>query len=186
MIQQEIAAAAMRLFVTQGFAATTTDQIAEVAGVSPRSLFRYFGTKEDIVLGDMKAAGELVLDALRGRPADEAPLEALRAAMQALGDVPGNSHDRAFRIAEMFTKEPSLRARKAEKRHDWLTLLVPEIERRLGVEPGEVPDIRAHALVACALTCLDAATEIWVRRGGKGHLGDLVDEALTVMRPTTS
>jgi AcrR family transcriptional regulator len=182
-MRTEIAGVAMHLFVTQGFAATTIDQIAHTAGVSPRSLFRYFGTKEDIVLGDMKAAGELVRDALRTRPAAEPPLDALSAAMSALGDVPGNTHERAFRIAEMFTTEPSLRARKAEKRRDWLDLLVPEIERRMGITPADVPDVRAHALVACALTCLDTGTEIWVRRGGTGNLGDLVDEALTVMRP---
>ncbi|MFG1602666.1 TetR/AcrR family transcriptional regulator [Actinoplanes sp. NPDC049265] len=182
-MRTEIAAVAMHLFVTQGFAVTTVDQIAQTAGVSPRSLFRYFGTKEDIVLGDMRAAGEMVRDALRARPAAESPWDALSAAIAALGEVPGNTHERAFRLAEMFTIEPSLRARKAEKRRDWLDLLVPEVERRMGIDPVDLPDVRAHALVACALTCLDTGTEIWVRQGGTGNLGDLVNEALTVMRP---
>ncbi|MFI0795185.1 TetR/AcrR family transcriptional regulator [Micromonospora rubida] len=181
-VEREISEAAMRLFVEQGFAATTTDQIATEAGISPRSLFRYAGTKEDIVLGDMLAAGHAVQAALRDRPAAEGPWEALRAALQVLADDPDNTSERAFRIAEMFLHTPSLRARRLEKRLGWLDLLVPEIERRLGHAPGEVPDPAAHAIVSCALACLDTATEVWVRRGGQGDLTEIFDEAIRAVR----
>ena len=60
----EITAIAMGLFLEQGFEQTTIDQIAAKAGISRRSFFRYFGTKEDIVLGDLAADGERMRDAL--------------------------------------------------------------------------------------------------------------------------
>ncbi|GAB7046032.1 TetR/AcrR family transcriptional regulator [Catenuloplanes indicus] len=178
-VERDISEAAMRLFVTQGFDATTTDQIAREAGVSPRSLFRYVGSKEDIVLGDMLAAGESVLGALRERPPAEGPWEALRAALRVLE---GNPPDRALALATMFLETPSLRARRLEKRLAWLGLLVPEITRRLGRTPGDVPDPAAHAIVAAALACLDSATEIWARRGGAGDVVAVFDEALDAVR----
>src|SRR3712207_3620346 len=67
-VQAEIAAAAMRLFLDRGFEATTMEQIAAEVGISRRSLFRYFGTKEDIVLGDHAEQGRVVREALEARP----------------------------------------------------------------------------------------------------------------------
>ena len=83
-VQAEIGATAMRLFLAHGFEATTMEQIANEAGISRRSLFRYFGTKEDIVLGYLVEAGIVVRDALEARPASEPPWEALRAAFESL------------------------------------------------------------------------------------------------------
>jgi AcrR family transcriptional regulator len=67
----EIAEVAMDLFLEKGFEATTFDDIAAAVGISRRSLFRYFGTKEDIVLWGMADEGALARDALAERPDDE-------------------------------------------------------------------------------------------------------------------
>jgi AcrR family transcriptional regulator len=52
-VRQKVVETGMRLFVDQGFDATTTTQIANEVGISSRSLFRYFATKEDLVLGHL-------------------------------------------------------------------------------------------------------------------------------------
>ena len=70
-VYAEIARTAMELFLERGFEATTIDDIATAAGISRRSFFRYFGTKEDIVLGDLAAQGELIRKELEARPASE-------------------------------------------------------------------------------------------------------------------
>ena len=76
----EIQRAAFRLFGEQGYAATTTDQIADLADVSPGTLFRYFPTKEALVLWDEFDAP--ILRAFADLPPELPPVEALRLALQ--------------------------------------------------------------------------------------------------------
>jgi AcrR family transcriptional regulator len=68
-VRAEIAAVAIRLFLEQGFEKTTVDQIAVEAGLSRTSFFRYFATKEDVLLGHLEELGQKVRDALAARPA---------------------------------------------------------------------------------------------------------------------
>lgn len=71
---------ALRLFREQGYDATTVEQIAEAAEVSPSTFFRYFGTKEDVVLYD--ALDPLLIAAWRRQPAELGPIPAMRAALK--------------------------------------------------------------------------------------------------------
>src|SRR5579862_1691044 len=80
-VQAEIAGKAMELFLEQGFDRTTIDQVAAAVGMSGRSVFRYFATKEDMVLGDMLEIGRDLAAALEARPAEEPAWEALRRAL---------------------------------------------------------------------------------------------------------
>ena len=181
-VRAEIGGAAMRLFLEQGFDATTMEQIANEAGISRRSLFRYFGTKEDIVLGNLVEAGMAVRDALEARPPSEPPWEALRAALESLTLDPGYSPERTLRISKMLYGTPSLRAGHLEKQLRWQELLVPNIRMRLGAAGDYETDPRAQAIVACALTCLDVASEIWTRRDGEEDFGQLYDRAVAAVR----
>src|SRR5579884_4051965 len=67
---QAILDTAVRLFAEQGYEQTTIAQIAREAGISQRSLFRYFGTKEDLVCGDQDALGELLKQTVEQQPAE--------------------------------------------------------------------------------------------------------------------
>lgn len=180
-VKAEITDAAMRLFVERGFEATTIEQIATAAGISRRSFFRYFATKEDIVVGDLAALGEVVKTALEARPAEESAWEALRAAFQALRR-PDDSAESQLAVAKMLDDAPSLRARHLEKHLKWQELLAPDIARRLGARSGTGPDPRAHALIAAALACLDTAVDAWRASGGTADLEQLFDEAVAAVR----
>lgn len=176
----EITSIAMRLFLDQGFEQTTIDQIASTAGISRRSFFRYFGTKEDIVLGDLASQGELLRDALEKVPPTIGPWEALRQALHAVDALhvePGVT----LKIATMMYRTPSLRSRSIEKHLHWQSLLVPNIRRRLGLADDDVSDPAPAAIVASAITCLDVAGELWVS-GGVGDLAALYDRAVAGLR----
>ena len=81
LVRQEIARAAWLLFAEQGYEDTTVAAIARAAGVSRRSFFRYFSSKEDVVVGTTDALAEDVLAAFARRPQHEPPLVAIERAL---------------------------------------------------------------------------------------------------------
>lgn len=83
--RQALQQAADRLFAEQGYAQTTVRDIAEAAGVTERTFFRYFGGKEELIIDDALAWLPLLKDHVRGRPAGEDPVTALRHAVRSLG-----------------------------------------------------------------------------------------------------
>ena len=177
----EITDTAMRLFLDQGFEQTTIDQIATTAGISRRSFFRYFGTKEDVVLGGLAQQGELMADALDNVPLTVEPWDALRQALHAV-DALAVEPGVTLKIAQMMYGTSSLRARSIEKHLHWQSLLVPNIRRRLGLADDDAADPAPAAIVASAITCLDVAGEVWVHGDGTEDLGALYDRAVAAVR----
>ena len=183
-VRREISDAAMDLFVRQGFEPTTVDQIVAAAGISRRSFFRYFATKEDVVLGDLLDRGERVRAALARRPTAESPWEAIRAALLVLREevpVPGGDE---LVLARMLYGTPALRAHHLQKQLGWQDMLVPVLADRLRARGGAPASAehRAAAIVATALVCLDTATTTWLATDGARTLDELWDEAVAAVR----
>ncbi|NYI04588.1 TetR/AcrR family transcriptional regulator [Allostreptomyces psammosilenae] len=181
---------AVRLFVEQGYERTTIAQIAREAGISQRSLFRYFGTKEDLVCGDQEALGELLKRTVEQQPAEVSAWDALRVGFEAVLTA-NHTRERALELSRLIFDTPSLHARYIEKRLRWQEELVPVVRARLTAGPDPAPHLRAKAIVVTVLACMDAATELWVREGGRPDPADLYDQCLAAVRghgggPTTS
>jgi AcrR family transcriptional regulator len=83
--RQALQQAADRLFAERGYAATTVRDIAEVAGVTERTFFRYFGGKEELIFEDALGWLPILLEAIRARPAREDVATALRQAIREVG-----------------------------------------------------------------------------------------------------
>jgi AcrR family transcriptional regulator len=81
VVRVALAAAAEELFLTHGFEQTTVEQIAREAGVSRRTFFRYFESKEDVLAEHAERLGEHLYAALAARPPGEPPLLAIRNAL---------------------------------------------------------------------------------------------------------
>ncbi|MFD7898577.1 TetR/AcrR family transcriptional regulator [Streptomyces sp. NPDC059568] len=179
-VYAEIIRIAMDLFLRKGFEQTTIDEIVAAAGVSRRSFFRYFGTKEDIVLGGLADEGARVSAELAKYPDEEDLWTALRSAILAVGDADADE-ERTLAVARMMYGSPSLRARSIEKHLRWQADLVPEVRRRLGA-PEETAELRAAAIVACMITCLDIAGEAWTRADADQPLSVYFTQALDAVR----
>jgi AcrR family transcriptional regulator len=180
LASQEILEAALRLFTEQGYDETTIAQIAREAGVSQRTLFRYFGTKEDLLGGNQDRFGEVLADAISEQPPEVGVWEALRAgvaAAQALHDGP----EQALKRFRLLHDTATLRAGWLEKRLRFQEDLQPLVKARMD-PAADSTDPAARAVIATAFACLDAASMTWVDNDGKGDLMDLYDKCLAAVR----
>ncbi|GGN14560.1 TetR family transcriptional regulator [Lentzea pudingi] len=178
----EIVETALALFAEQGYEATTMAQVAARAGVSQRSLFRYFGTKEDLVCGDQEALGDLLVATVEAHDSAASTWDALRAGFTTILTASDHTPQRVLEISTLIFANPPLRSRYFEKRLRWQRALVPAIEKRMGIESGEIPDARAMGVIATVFACVDTATELWVRHGGKADAFELYEQALAAVR----
>ncbi len=78
LVADELTQAALGLLAREGFDAVTVDEIAAAAGVSKRTFFRYFASKEDVVVQFLAGMGADMRTELAGRPVEEPPSTALR------------------------------------------------------------------------------------------------------------
>lgn len=170
---REIQGEALRLFESQGYAQTTIEQIAEASDISPRTFFRYFPSKEDVVLWDEYDAviGEMLI----GRPPDEPIGETVRAVTRtAVEGLYRHDPGRLLARNRLMFGEPALRARFLELAREG----VRQIGAAFAVSRGLAPDDLVLQVTASAL--IDAvvwASDRWQCSGGKADLLALVDEA---------
>ena len=100
---------ALRLFSSQGYEATTAEQIADAAETSPSTLFRYFATKADIIRYD--PLDPLIFEAYRAQPPELTPIGALRRALSSmLETLPEQAIAEELRRAKVVASVPELRA----------------------------------------------------------------------------
>ncbi|MBG0852871.1 TetR family transcriptional regulator [Streptomyces spinoverrucosus] len=174
--REAIRSATYRLIDEQGYEATTIEQIADRAEVSPSTVFRYFPTKEDIVLTD--EYDPLLLEELRARPADEPWLESMR---QVMRKAIGLGIDEAREITELrcrlMAEVPAVRSRMMESMSQTGQLVAEAIGERTGRDPQSL-EVRVFTM--SLIGGLMEVSQYWARTGFREDLADLVDRALTV------
>ncbi|MFF2521795.1 TetR/AcrR family transcriptional regulator [Streptomyces liangshanensis] len=169
--------ATYRLIAEQGYEATTVEQIAEAAEVSPSTVSRYFPAKEDIVLSH--GYGTVLAAALRARPAGEAPLDSLRyVTTDALRTLLTERRDALVRRARLMAEVPAIRARTAESRAVTGGLLADVLAERTGREPG---DLELRVLTVTVLGALAEVNLYWGERDCRDDLLGLVDRAFDTL-----
>jgi AcrR family transcriptional regulator len=184
LVRQEISHAAWLLFAERGYERTTVSEIARAAGVSRRSFFRYFSSKEDVVVGTTDALAEDVLAAFAGRPAGEPPLVAIQRALRPaietrLADV---AESRA--IVKLLRESRTLRRAMLERHARLEERLAALIALRTGSDPRRDPTPALLAFLARAL--LDTAFNVWYDqrpRDTGAMLGDLFRRLRTLVAP---
>jgi AcrR family transcriptional regulator len=181
-VRDEVSRHAWALFATHGFEATTVDQIAEAAGMSRRTFFRYFAGKDALVLERLVESGELLAATVQARPAGESAWTALRASFQVTVDLLETHADTARPLQIMLREEPALRATAETRRRLWIERLSPLTAERLPTSPGGDVGVRAVAVTGSALACLDAAQAAWAEHPG-ASLTELLDATMGAVAP---
>ena len=176
--RRAIAAVALQLAIEHGPDAVTVEDIAAAADVSPRSVFNYFGTKDEAILGLDPSVRTEVVEQLTARPAHETPLEAL-AALLTERMTGADDDGRIWRArAELVRQHPRLRAAQvtsqAALEHE-LTLVVAQ---RTGLDAER--DAYPALVVAVALSALRNVLGR-SRAGNRQQLAQEIEEAFALL-----
>jgi AcrR family transcriptional regulator len=168
---------ALRLFAQQGFEATTVEQIADAAEISPSTFFRYFKTKEDVVVEDRY--DEMIVAAIEATPPEVGPFETLRRALlDSIRQIDGAEFEQILLRMRLTFSVPSLRARSLNNLMSSADAFTPPLARRVGRDPD---DLALRAFVTGMMAAAGSAVIAWSESGGTLSLGEVIDRAVTAL-----
>jgi AcrR family transcriptional regulator len=181
--RRAIEEAAVQLFLAGGFDATTVDEIAAAADVSPRTFHRYFATKEEVVLGTGAEEAEQIVAVLRSRPVDEPLLDSLR--MVVLAQADEWERDRGLMLDQLrlVLRTPSLRARYLEVVQGCIDPIAKAVGERSGGRTADraQASLEARAIAGAVIGMATAVIELWVETGGDEELPLMIHRGLDVL-----
>jgi AcrR family transcriptional regulator len=178
LVRAELGTVAIELFAEHGFDAVTVGDIASAAGISERTFFRYFATKDEVVLDYERRLHERLVHALRARPPAEGPVTALTNAYKATSHVPVEDRARVVQLGRILAAAPTLRAAAHGEQtvpNDALTELVAA---RMGLHTG---DRRPRTVVAAITSVAAAEWTAWVDDGGDGDPAERIGDAIALV-----
>ncbi|GAA0426243.1 TetR family transcriptional regulator [Streptomyces luteireticuli] len=181
LVSDELTEAALQLLALKGFDAVTVDEIVSTAGVSKRTFFRYFASKEDVVVQFLADLGAGMRAELAARPPAESPSVALRNAVWASVNACAGQSERALRVVQLILGTPALLARFLERQAQWRDDLAEELARRLGLDSGT--DLYPQLAAGMALTAFDVVLQRWSGSDGAQDPAGLTDRAFAVVAP---
>lgn len=172
--REEIERVALQLFATQGFDATTVDDIAAAAGIGRRTVFRYFGSKNDVVWGSFDDGLADLRRALAAAPTGRALTEVLREAIVAFNALPAEQLPVHRQRMALILSAPSLQAHSTLMYAEWRRVIAEFVADRLHARPDELlPRLVGHVMLGAAVT----AYEQWLADPA-GELTLLLDDAV--------
>jgi AcrR family transcriptional regulator len=165
---------ALRLFQRQGYDGTTIDQIAAAAEISPSTFFRYFPSKEDLVIQDQY--DELLMTGLKEAPPELNALAAIRAAAAAAFTAMGPEEEARLRErSTLVMSVPALRARSFENFLGTMDMLRHALAERMGRSADEL-EMRAFA--GAIVGAMVGVVEVWLAENERRSLAELIDQVL--------
>ena len=170
--------AAFELFETKGFDGTTVDEIAALAHVSPRTFFRYFATKDDVVFSGLDRQLDALTSAVAQRPRGEPGHHALTGALVAFSDHIQAEKASILPRLRLTAQNPSLLPGILMIQRRWEDALAAALARHHGAAD---PTFHHRVLAGSGIAALAAAVSEWDRTGGNGTLPVLTREAMQTM-----
>ncbi|MGW1059097.1 TetR/AcrR family transcriptional regulator [Micromonospora rubida] len=180
--RQAIEAAALRLFRSKGYQTTTVDEIVAEVGISQRTFFRHFDSKEAVLFGEWQwQLDELVRQVEQADPTLD-PLRAVRAAVLSLAHGLDRDRQAVMLRSRLSTSSAPVSSYFRQKLQPaWEQTVAEALAARLGCDIDV--DLRPRTLAGAAIGALNAAIAIWVAGDCVGLLPDLTEKAFDVLRP---
>ncbi len=173
-----LAEAGAALFASRGFDETTTNDIAEAADVSQRTLFRHFASKEAVLYGDMDEVIFALRDALAGRPAGESVLSVVHNAITSLASSFEDHRELWLLQARLAASYPSVSAySRATVQFAWEREIIAAVAARLDVDP--LVDPRPEIIAGATMSAVRVATRQWTVSQGADDYMALISAALS-------
>jgi AcrR family transcriptional regulator len=176
---------AFDLFQEKGFEATTVEEIADAVDVSSRTFFRYFASKEDVVLTFQEEQFAALLEALAARPAEEPVMTALRNASVGVvraceeGEY-GFDPERFVCIQELLETSTAVLARSLEHGQKKQAEMTRVIAERMGVDPAE--DLRPHVAAGAASCAFRSTFEAFACGAAeRGRFSDAIEKIFALL-----
>jgi len=175
---------ALRLFEERGFDETTVGELAASADVAPRTFFRYFPTKVEVLFGDHDELVALLRDTLAARPADESIVHAVRRAtlvgIQRLITDPAPYLTRSRLAASV----PAAYARSRQLDADYENVIAEALAADRNTDPAT--DLRARVIARAAWSATRAAREVWLASAAERDPSRLINEAFDLLEQGVS
>jgi AcrR family transcriptional regulator len=182
-VADEIERVAIELFAQRGFADVTVDEIAEAAGISPRTVFRYFPTKSDLVRAHQRRLFDRLVRALASRPTHEGPVTALREALLATSRMRPEDRERIVLVGRLLRSTGPLVAQGVGRdvgfEGDRDGELVALLAERVG--PDASAPVWPAVVVAAMTAAAQTAFRAWLAHDGEGELTAMIADALDVL-----
>jgi AcrR family transcriptional regulator len=176
-VRTELSDVALTLLTDRDFESVTIDEMAAAAGVSRRTFFRYFASKEDVVFAFLDQWAMRLWEDIVARPPEEDPVTAVQHSFRQLVAA---YEGRNLALVRLVRQTPSLRAQEHIHREHLRLGVVEALGRRLGVAPQQ--DLRPHVLATIAFAPLDAAMVTWFGARFDEDIRSLLDEALATFK----
>ncbi len=174
--RRALTAAAIRLSIERGSPdRVTVEEISDAADVSPRTFFNYFSSKEDAILGVDPEGRSTMRSELELRPAEETPVEALRAALLATAESIDDNAELWAQRLQLVREHPSLTPGYVASFADFERGLVEAMAARLGLDADT--DLYPSVVVAAALTVMRVTVKHWQANAVDTPLSQLLDTA---------
>ena len=170
---------ALRLFREQGYDATTVEQIAAAAEVSPSTFFRYFPTKEDVILRD--DFDDRAFEAFDRQPASLSPIAAFRAAMrETIATFTAADWAEFQEMSAIGMSNPQVRARMVDEMSRMIESAVDALAKRTGRSPADLAvRVYAGALIGAIMAVM--GPETYAEGTVDAQAFSRIDDALAVL-----
>jgi AcrR family transcriptional regulator len=172
--------AASELYTERGFAQTTVAEIAKRAGLTERTFFRHFADKREVLFSGSSALQEFLVNGVADAPSSLAPMDAVAAAVEAVGGLFSERHAFARRRQHIIAANPELQERELIKLASLSAALADTLRQRGVTEPA------ASLAAELGIAVFKIAFERWTKETNQKDLSRLIRESLDELKAVTA